>query len=65
MVEVEDLEAREEQEMVDELAEVRNSATQATFHQARCRNPLNRWLLVQDSERVVYSRFLYQIAAAF
>ena len=56
--------AREEQE-VDELAVARNSVTQETFHRARYRNPPYRCHLARDSERVVYSRFLYQIAVAF
>lgn len=65
MEEAEDQEAREEQEMVDELAEVKNSATVEMFRRARYRSPLNRYLLARDSGCVAYSRFLCQIAVAF
>lgn len=65
MVEAEGQEDREEQEMVDELAEVTNSAMVETFHLERYQSPLSRCHLGQDSARVVCSRFLCRIAAAF
>lgn len=65
MAEVGDQGAREEQEMVDELAEAKNSVTRATCHRARYPNPPNRCRPVLDSTRVAYSRFLYRIVVAF
>ena len=57
--------AREEQEMVDELAEVRNSVTRATYRRARYPSPPNRCHPALGSTPVAYSRFLSQIVVAF
>lgn len=65
MAEAGDQGAREEQEMVDELAEVRNSVTRARCRRARYPSPPNRCHPDLDSTRAAYSRFLSQIAAAF
>lgn len=65
MAEAGDQGAREEQEMVDELAEVRNLVMRARCRRARYQSPPNRCHLDLDSARAAYSRFLSQIAAAF
>lgn len=56
--------AREEQEMVDESAAARSSATEVTFRPEKYQSPLNRCLLARDSWCAAYFRSLCQTAAA-